>query len=130
MRFEDSWEAEPNTGCWLWIGNFYGVYGKCGGEGAHRVSYRYYVGPIPRWLRRRRALVLHKCDTPACVNPDHLFLGTQRDNMRDCVKKGRARKAVPKSERPLSPSDIELNALRAARQEKARAARVTKGSRS
>lgn len=51
---------------------------------AHRVAWEKANGPIPDGL-----LVLHRCDNPACVNVDHLFLGTQRDNMRDASRKGR-----------------------------------------
>lgn len=78
------------NGCWLWLG-----YQQSGGYGqmyverkrklAHRMSWQTYRGPIPDKL-----LVLHECDTPACVNPNHLFLGTYSDNMRDCVNKKRA----------------------------------------
>jgi hypothetical protein len=81
--------TEPNTGCHLWVGAIsYGGYGKIkmSGRGrlAHRVSYAHKFGPIPDGL-----MVLHKCDTPACVNPDHLFLGDAKDNIVDAVKKGR-----------------------------------------
>jgi hypothetical protein len=80
---------EPTTGCWLWLrSRDKDGYGSLRADGrtrrAHREAYMAYMGPIPDG-----AHVLHKCDTPACVNPDHLFLGTQRDNLRDCVVKGR-----------------------------------------
>ena len=78
--------------CWVWIGAraSYG-YGslRSGGhkgrlEKAHRISWEIHFGPIPDGL-----LVLHHCDNPPCVRPDHLFLGTQSDNMYDAVRKGR-----------------------------------------
>lgn len=77
------------SGCWIWQGaSFTDGYGKCGWFGktrrAHRVFYEVYKGAIPEGL-----LVLHKCDTPLCVNPDHLWLGTQNDNSRDMISKGR-----------------------------------------
>jgi len=68
----------------------YGMFGVKQGfkswkiEYAHRVSYREFVGEIPQGL-----LVLHKCDTPSCVNPDHLFVGTNQDNCDDKWRKGR-----------------------------------------
>lgn len=83
---------EPNTGCWLWGGHTNeDGYGKLSVEGklksAHRVSFEAFNGKITKGL-----LVCHKCDTPQCVNPDHLFLGTQLDNMRDMSIKGRGAK--------------------------------------
>ena len=87
-RFEAKYTPEPMSGCWLWIGavkaSGYGVMHYAGRtQRAHRVSYELFVGPIgSSW-------VLHRCDNPACVNPDHLFLGDAVDNARDMVAKGR-----------------------------------------
>ena len=76
--------------CWIWTGardrDGYGCYDLEGHHTrAHRVSWRIYHGEIPSGL-----WVLHHCDNPCCVNPEHLFLGTHLDNMRDMVSKGRA----------------------------------------
>lgn len=91
-RFEQKHVPEPNSGCWLWDAatnrNGYGVIQRGargdGTELAHRVSYELHVGPIPDGLH-----VLHRCDVPACVNPDHLFVGDQVANMGDAANKGR-----------------------------------------
>lgn len=78
------------NGCWLWDANVTKKgYPNLWLEGrqhvyAHRFSYALHVGPIPDGMS-----VLHKCDTPSCVNPAHLFLGTQLENVRDCRDKGR-----------------------------------------
>lgn len=71
--------------CWYWIGNInkFG-YGQVGQKRAHRWSWELHNGEIPIGMH-----VLHKCDVRSCVNPDHLFLGTHTDNMRDMAKKGR-----------------------------------------
>lgn len=75
---------EPNSGCWLWDGDYFNEYGRFEGDWAHRVSYRIFKGPIPKKKR-----VLHHCDIGICVNPDHFFIGTQKDNLHDCRAKGR-----------------------------------------
>jgi hypothetical protein len=82
--FDAKTVPEPNTGCLLWTGG-YGGYGRFRRLVAHRYSWERAFGVIPAGM-----LVCHKCDTPACVNPDHLFLGTDLDNARDKITKGRA----------------------------------------
>ena len=93
-EFKKSFEAffDKSEGCWLWKGSNKGKkmpYGTIRFRGsrmimAHRASWTIYIGEIPKGL-----LVLHKCDVPSCVNPDHLFLGTHIDNERDKLAKGR-----------------------------------------
>lgn len=75
--------------CWNWTGCKVGMgYGRIKINKrlylAHRTSYELHIGPIPD-----KMCVLHKCDNPACIRPDHLFIGTQKDNSRDMILKGR-----------------------------------------
>lgn len=84
-------------GCWIWTGHKnnkgYGMIGKAGSSTdfwlIHRVSWVIHRGPIPDGL-----CVLHRCDNPLCVNPDHLFLGTKKDNTQDMIAKRRNRGAA------------------------------------
>lgn len=84
-----------SDGCWPWTGRVRTGYGRMrvGGptQAAHRISWELFRFPIPD-----RLWVLHKCDNRACVNPNHLFLGTQTDNMQDMVQKNRCWRGGPK----------------------------------
>lgn len=75
--------------CWDWIGNLYkDGYGQVminkTSRRAHRISYELTVGPIPAGM-----VIMHKCDNRKCVNPNHLCLGTQKENIHDMIAKGR-----------------------------------------
>lgn len=96
----DLYSKRVASGCVEWIGSRlssgYGIIRPTGEKAvlAHRFSYMRHVGEIPVGL-----CVLHRCDNPSCVNPEHLFLGTHRDNMADMSAKkrrsgGRNHKAI------------------------------------
>lgn len=73
--------------CWEWLGRKYRGYGEYGSDNprrAHRIMWTMENGPIPDGK-----VIMHKCDNPGCVNPDHLSLGTQADNIADAKKKNR-----------------------------------------
>lgn len=93
VRFWDKVSPEPNSGCWLWMGSHnekgYGDFWFGDRlERPHRLSYEMLVRDYPAaWL------MCHRCDTPACVNPAHLFPGTALQNTTDMVRKGRHKPA-------------------------------------
>jgi len=93
-------QVKKTKTCWLWIShtNKKG-YGQIRVNGkivkAHRFSYQQFIGPIPEGLH-----VLHKCDIPNCVNPKHLWIGTNFDNQQDSARKGRS------SNCKLTPDDV------------------------
>jgi hypothetical protein len=99
-RFEAFTLPDP-SGCLLWTGAIrdagYGVIGAGGrggkSLGAHRVAWELHKGPIPDGLH-----CLHRCDNPRCVNVDHLFLGTNQDNIADRVRKGRSKAPIFRGE--------------------------------
>ena len=98
-RFWTFVDKDAPNGCWLWTGckcpNGYGGFSlRNKMVKVHRISWFIHNGDIPdiEDSDYRGTCVLHKCDNPACVNPDHLFLGTHKDNMRDMLDKCRANK--------------------------------------
>ena len=91
-RFARMYSVNEATGCWEWTGKIkegrYGVIkvNRTNDAYAHRASWMIHFGEIPDGM-----CVCHKCDNTRCVNPDHLFLGSLADNVRDMVAKGRQR---------------------------------------
>lgn len=85
---------EPTSGCWIWtaavskLGYARIRVGKTNRQ-AHRISYERFIGTIPSGMS-----VLHICDVRSCINPDHLYAGTQKDNVRDMMNRGRDRGPV------------------------------------
>lgn len=100
---ERFWESVPivGDGCWEWTGSTSDGYGviwhseKRRQVGAHRLSWEIHHGPIPDG-----AWVLHNCDNPSCVRPEHLFLGTPGDNVDDALGKGRMPRCKRKNAKP------------------------------
>ena len=116
-RFWDKVIPEPNSGCWLWTGALSGGYGRIGvgsrtdgtrkSDLATRVSWRLFRGEVPSHLD-----ALHKCDNKCCVNPDHLYIGTHSQNMRDAYQRGQKKPANGKRPHSVHLSDDDVRFIR------------------
>lgn len=109
-RLKNNVKKITKNGCWLWgracDTNGYGrmsMYGEL--AAAHRVSYLVFIGNIPRGM-----YVCHKCDVRNCINPDHLFIGTAKENTLDCLNKGRSG-AVSNGERHFNSKLTEKSVI-------------------
>jgi HNH endonuclease len=96
--------------CWLWKGAVQGKYGAFRYDGATKLAHR-FAASIKHGPLARGVVVCHACDTPLCVNPEHLFLGTYAINMMDAVNKGR----MPRGEK-VTGARLTAEVVRAIRQ--------------
>jgi HNH endonuclease len=111
-------KVAKSDGCWEWQGsrdhNGYGILGASRHQRArraHRVSWELHHGPIPEGLD-----ALHHCDNPPCVRPDHLYLGTDVDNARDRVQRGRAGDQLGQANGNAKLTEADVRAIIAALQ--------------
>lgn len=108
-RFDRKYIPEPNSGCWLWLGNLheggYGDFRLRGGQRirAHVWSFKNAGNKVPRGK-----FILHTCDIRCCVNPDHLYAGTKKENTHDCIRRGRFPIGVTHGHAKLDPEKVRL----------------------
>lgn len=112
-RLEENSAGIPFCGCRIWLGSVNaGGYGTVGRNRrsmlAHRAAWEAAGRVIPKGM-----LVLHRCDVRSCINVDHLFIGTHLDNARDCINKGRDRKAIGSSNSAAKLTAAQVVAIRA-----------------
>ncbi len=106
QRLKEKYKVNIDTGCWEYQANFYyngyaHIKFKNKTYNAHRFSYELHNGPICDDL-----CVLHKCDNRKCINPEHLFLGSRDDNMKDMVSKNRQAKGISNGSSKLSEQEV------------------------
>ena len=101
--WESCYTVNPETGCFEWqMSRKEKGYGQAGGgRRAHRIAWERAYGPIPEGMQ-----VLHRCDNPPCVNPEHLFLGTNADNRADSVMKDRPARGERVRSARLTAEDV------------------------
>lgn len=107
-RFSEKYLKDKDSGCWNWTASLAGKgYGQIKLPGqrrqiyAHRASYIIHLGEIPDGKN-----VLHKCDNPKCVNPDHLWIGTQKENLQDMKGKDRHLRGERNNQSMLTEKDV------------------------
>lgn len=115
QRLMSKVSINPTLGCWDWIGargrDGYGILRvqKNKTQRAHRISFEVHIGPIPDGM-----CICHKCDNPLCINPEHLFLGTNAENTHDRTAKGRSARQYGASNGSVKIADDAVAAIRAA----------------
>jgi hypothetical protein len=111
-RFWEKVNKRSPDECWEWVATKRNGYGRMYTSGrligAHRVSWRINFGEFPP----ADVKVLHKCDNPSCVNPRHLFLGTQQDNVDDMIEKGRHRYPIGENVHTNKLTEDEVREIR------------------
>ena len=106
ISIEEKIERIPESGCWIWMRACndwgYGIVWHLGRVWrVHRLLWDYYKGPIPKGI-----ILCHQCDTPSCCNPHHLFLGTDKTNHADSIKKDRHNRGERHGSARLTPDHI------------------------